>query len=348
MKKKNKKHDEEIDLIQALKFMYNLSITLWNKKTSIIIITFVSFLIGVGYEYQQSNYVKYTLTIRSSNSLEFLKLEDLFFKVKKMKELKIQNKHNINIGVDQREFSYNNLDKPISIMLLEKFNTELLDYDELIQVLKNDPIIRETLTELPLINQEKVLFGYAKSLKIEPSEDIKNQYIISFILNENMNGINILDQTFKLSINNLKKSIIDELNNRLKIKKDTEANNDLKEIEFLYEQNMIAKELNISEPKIDEIKSGGNNPLYLRGYKSIQKEIDIMKNRKYQHILNIQNDINKFKDLDIKWIDYNLHSVDTENSKNSRATKLISILIGLVAGCLFVIFSNLLRITRLS
>ena len=82
MKKKNKKYDEEIDLFQILKELLNVSTFLWKKKISIIIIAFVSLLIGAGYDYQKPTYFKYALTISPSNNLQFLKLEDLFSKVK--------------------------------------------------------------------------------------------------------------------------------------------------------------------------------------------------------------------------------------------------------------------------
>ena len=211
--------------------------------------------------------------------------------------------------------------------------------------LKNNPTIKDSISELSPINQEKKLFSYAKSLKIEPSKDVKNKYIINFILEDNIDGLIILDQILKLSSNNLKISIIDELNNRLKIKKDFELNKDLKEIEFLSEQNMIAKELNIDEPNIDSTTN--ELPyIFLKGYKAIEKEINIIKNRKYQHLINIQNDINKFKDMDIRWIDYNLFLADIDSTIKSKPIKMISILIGLVAGCLFVIFSNLSTFIR--
>jgi len=330
MKKKNKKHGEEIDLLQVLKVILNVSVVLWKKKISIIIIAFVSLLIGAGYDHQKSTYFKYSLTISPSNNLEFLKLEDLFFKVK------IDDNKNVEVNEKQNE---------INIMLLERFNRELLDYEEIMHVLKNDLIIKDSLSELPLMNQQKALFSYAKSLKISPSKDVKDQYIINFILKDSIDGINILDQTLKLTSNNLKRSIIDELNNRLTIKKDFEFNNDLKEIEFLSEQNLIAKELNIDEPDMD-VSLSENYPVYfLKGYKAIEKEINIIKNRKYQHLTNIQNDINKFNDLDIKWVDYNLFLAGMESS-NFRNIKVISILIGLVVGCLFVIFSNLSRLIK--
>lgn len=340
MKKKNKKYDEEIDLFQVLKELLNVSTFLWKKKISIIIIAFVSLLIGVGYEYQNQkpNYFKYSLPISLNNSLEFFKLEDLFFKVI------IDNLNNEE--PNQRDvYTTGKSENIISTMLLERFSQELLDYEEIMRVLKNNPTITDSISELSPINQEKKLFSYAKSLKIEPSKDVKNKYIINFILEDNIDGLNILDQILKLSSNNLKISIIDELNNRLKIKKDFELNKDLKEIEFLSEQNMLAKELNIDEPNIDTTMN--ELPyIFLKGYKAIEKEINIIKNRKYQHLINIQNDINKFKDMDIRWIDYNLFLADIDPTIKSKPIKMISILIGLVAGCLFVIFSNLSTFIR--
>ena len=187
MKKKNKKYDEEIDLFQILKELLNVSTFLWKKKISIIIIAFVSLLIGVGYEYQNQkpNYFKYSLPISLNNSLEFFKLEDLFFKVI------IDNLNNEE--PNQRDvYTTGKSENIISTMLLERFSQELLDYEEIMRVLKNNPTIKDSISELSPINQEKKLFSYAKSLKIEPSKDVKNKYIINFILEDNIDGLNIL------------------------------------------------------------------------------------------------------------------------------------------------------------
>ena len=70
MKKNSPLYDDEIDLIALFKII-------WDGKIKILLITIISFFLGL--EYNSQIPVNYTnlLTIKTSKSIEFLKLENI-------------------------------------------------------------------------------------------------------------------------------------------------------------------------------------------------------------------------------------------------------------------------------
>ena len=184
-------------------------------------------------------------------------------------------------------------------------------------------------------------------------------YILSFTWQEDNREIrDIIDQTFKLTLKNLKESIFLEIDSYYKSKKESIINRDLARVEYLSEQSLIAKELGIKEASGDysmsELDKNGyvsfnvtplfKDPYYLRGYQSINLEIDLMKNRRYVKLKDIKDRIDLLKKKDIKWIDYNIFLLDT---KLRNASKTLSwsfvILFSLIIGVVYVFISNAFR-----
>ena len=100
---------------------------------------------------------------------------------------------------------------------------------------------------------------------------------------------NILENTINLTKNNLEKTIFNNLELKLEIKKNFILDKDFERLNYLSEQSMIAKELDISDNQVDNFNLSQSNVLfnisttdvayYLRGYKAIDKEIELSESR---------------------------------------------------------------------
>ena len=147
---------------------------------------------------------------------------------------------------------------------------------------------------------------------------------------------------------NLKKSIELELFQSLEFKRKLLLYKDRERLNYLKEQSAIAKELNIIHNQIDNVNLSQSSvslnintadiAYYLRGYKAIDKEIELIKNRKSLEF--IDQEINQFKDTEIEFVDYNLYLIDTKSLKNTKLILMISILLGLITGVFYVLILN--------
>jgi len=123
----------------------------------------------------------------------------------------------------------------------------------------------------------------------------------------------------------------------------------MKRVEYLLEQSLIAKELGISDNLIDfqqsdkkiildnfYTKESNNFFYYLKGYNTIQKEIEIIKKRKYTNIDFVVKEINLLKENNFNLIDYNISFVETKLLKNVNHIQIISVLFGLIVGIFYI------------
>ena len=132
--------------------------------------------------------------------------------------------------------------------------------------------------------------------------------------------------------------------------------NDRVRIDYLKEQSSIAKELNIIDNQIEFVQlsqsnvsfniNTANNEYYLRGYKAIDKEIELLQNRKYLNYDLIKQEINNLKDLEIEIIDFNIYLMDTKYLKDTTLNLILFILLGLVIGVFFVIILNSFQLKK--
>ena len=146
MKKNTPLHDDEIDLIALFKI-------LWDNKIKIILITIISFLIGLGYSYQLPNNYLHSLTISKSYSSQFIKLNS------------IVNLIRTNQSNQSNQF-YELNQTPSSKIVLDRFINELQDYEEFLSNLKNTKKFKDNIKNLSIEDQEKEMFKYAKLLEI--------------------------------------------------------------------------------------------------------------------------------------------------------------------------------------
>ena len=245
------------------------------------------------------------------------------------------------------------------IPILERFIIELLDYEELIFVLKKNKNIQKRISHLSKREQMHELFSYAKLFNIEkPKKDEKDDtdysfYILNYIWPNDVEAKDILDQTLQLTLQNLEKAVFKELEEYLIIRKDQIVNEDIKRVNFLKEQSAMAKELNFESEQIteDQIQKTSNfsnfyfteATYYLRGYTAIDMEISLIKSREYKDLIEIEKKIDTLKNMSINWVDYNIFLADSQSLINFKKDIILSVLLGLIIGIFYVFISYSLQ-----
>ena len=328
-------NDDELDLILVIK-------TIWDNKIKIILITMVSILIGYGYSYKIPNNYLNSLTINQTNSLELLEFKTF---------VEFLNASNSSKQSEIYEFS------PTEVLNL--FFDEINDYEEFLISIKNTKTFRETTLKLSNEDKEKKLLSYVNLFEIvKPTNKKKGNLVINFIWHDPEEANEILRNTLNLGIKNLELSIFENLDENLKMKRKIEVSKDKKRLDYLIEQSSIAKELDISNNQIDNFNLNQSSvslsintadiAYYLRGYKAIDKEIELIENRVYSNLKFPLEKIFLEKKEKVKWVNYNILLINVENLKNTKLISAISTLLGLAAALFYVFISNALKLKRSS
>jgi len=325
-------------------------IILWNLKIKITLIALISFVIFVGYDNsrpKKPNVFKSTLTIKSAKENEFFILKSL------------QNEI-VNITKFKKDTLRENLTDVTNynVKVLHRFIEELLDYQELLSVLKKNENIKKDISQLSEYDKQQKLYGYTKLFTVEksPSETQNHEYTLRFTWQgDQRESIDILDQVLKLASMNLRASILKELEDNYKNEKEFIVNRDLRRIKYLLDQSELAKKLGIirsvNEYNLDlstNLDFSENNlaiPYYLRGSDAIDMEINLFKNRKYLELEDIENKISLLQKKDIKFVDYNIFLLDSKlqnvnNTLSLSLTILLSLIIGVVCAFIFNAFQS--------
>ena len=305
MKKNSPIYDDEIDLIALFKII-------WDGKIKILLVTIISFLVGLGYNSQiPRNYLN-SLTVYPSKTSEFIKFDN------------IQNLLKSNQSNQANQANQSNQSNQ---SFLDKFINELADNEEFLKSVKNTKKIQENFEKFKIEEQEIQLFEYTKLLEIVRQ---KKNYKINFKWHNIDEAKDILQDTINLTLINLDKSIYEELDLALEKIYDSE------QLDYLKTQRQIAKELNISD-----IPYGyTGQPYYLRGYVAIDKEIEIFQKNIEKELKLLKSQINSLKKENIKWIKYDINFIEKKSLKNTKLILIISILLGLIGVVSFVLISN--------
>ena len=344
MKKNSPLYDDEIDLIALFKII-------WDGKIKILLITIISFFLGFVYNSQiPVNYTN-SLTIKPSKPTEFLKLENTN-KLLKSKLLKSNQSNQSNQSIQSNQLNQ------LNQLYLDRFINELDDYEEFLLSIQNTKKIQEHFSKINIKDQEKELFKYAKSLNIVFPKKNEQNYIINLKWHNSEEAQKILQDTLNLTSKNLKERIDLEFEELLKFEKRLLLSADRIRLDYLREQSAIAKELNIIDNQIDNVNLSQSSvslnintadiAYYLRGYKAIDKEIELIETRDYQNLKLIEQEINSFKAQKIKLADYNIYLMDVKLLKDTKLILVISILLGLIVGIFFVLISNAFQLKKRS
>jgi hypothetical protein len=238
-------------------------------------------------------------------------------------------------------------------LYLDRFINELADYEEFFLIIKNTKKVQEHFSKLNIEDQEIELFKYVKLLEIDIPKKNENNYTINFKWHDPEEAMKILKDTLNLTSNNLKIAINNELKKILEFEKQLILNSDSERLDYLKEQSAIAKELNIIDNQIDNVNLSQSSvslsintadiAYYLRGYKAIDKEIELIENRTYTNLKFIEKEINNIKNMEFNYVDYNIYLMETKSLKDTKLILMISILLGLIIGVFFVLISNVFQ-----
>ena len=375
MNKLNSNETSDIDVIATLKIV-------WKEKIKILISIFLCMLISLIYLYVAPDSYKFSTNIAPTNSGYFLKYKDIndtlfeinnyYVEKNRTDEKKISNE---SLKIKTSDIILNN--RNIFDMFLEEFN----DYNEVKEVLKSDPIVQSSLKNLKDKEKDDKLASLAKLMTIDAAIDNDNIRIINFKWSEAERGKILLRKAVKLTLLNLKKRISNYLlqianakmnNNKrrieskeIELKLAIQKQTDLisKKIIILIEQSNIAKTLGIEKNQLKNIYINNitQYPIYLRGFKALDKEISLLKSRSENEIILMSDQASKIKyelmelktnvvskqllrasdkinkDSYKNWVNYDENMINIKFNKNAKLAILISILAGLVLGSLFIL-----------
>ena len=320
-------NENEIDLIALFKIF-------WNGKIKILLITIISFLVGSVYSSQiPINYLN-SLTINPNKNSEFIKYDYM----QKLLKINKSNQSNQSYQLNQLNLtSQSNQSNQSNQLNLFRFINEL---------------------KFNIEDQEMELFNNAKSLEIVKLNENEESYIINFKWHDPDEAKKVLQDILNLTSKNLKRSIDLELLQLLEFEKRLLLSKNLNRLDYLKEQSAIARELNIIDNQIESVNlsqaavslniSTADIAYYLRGYKAIDKEIELIQNRESQNLKFIEQEINDFKDTEIEFVKYNIYSMKSNSLKNTKSILTTSILLGLIVGIFYVLISNALQSQTLS
>ena len=152
---------------------------------------------------------------------------------------------------------------------------------------------------------------------------------------------------------NLETRTFKELDDLMMIKKQRILTDNLDRIRYLKEQSELAKELGIKHNQVDSVNLSQSNvsfnintnnvAYYLRGYKTIDKEIELIKDRELPGINKIKKDIDFLKQSNIKWVDYNINYLNISNQNKTKLNLMISIGVGFIISMLYVVIIHAIR-----
>ena len=332
MNEKYIENNDYIDLNKLLKII-------WNGKIKIFSIIIITFLIGYGYSYRVPATFESSINLRVGKNKDIKELHEIYNYLFPGKEVSFLGSGK-RVARNSSENMFLSIDKET---VEEEFINEIMDYEELVNVLENNENVIKETSQLSRASKQRVLYDYASSLTIKKSNNKmeKDIIILKFIWDDAQEASDIIDQTLKLVSINLEKSIFRHLDSVMKIKENQLFSLDVERLEFLLEQRLLAKELKIEDSYFRDSlgKTNFSGPYYLNGYKAIDIEIELVRNRKYRSVAKVDQNINILKEREINWIDYNIFLLKTKSLKSSKAIYMSSIFLGFMIGLFYVVIS---------
>ena len=187
MLEKNQINNDEVSLIEVFT-------TLWKGKWIILIVTLIILLLGYTYSYFQKNMFNIKLPIeygKSNYLIDFIPINDVL-------------KQNGYFIKGAPEFSYSITPKSIAKLFQKEFN----DYEEVVLTLRKIDFYQKLTKDLNEEDKNKILMDYAKSFKLKEN---KTEFLLDIKWGDVKEADDILKKSFKLTLENVKNSIINDL-----------------------------------------------------------------------------------------------------------------------------------------
>lgn len=375
--------NDDIDLFELFQ-------TLWDGKWKIVVTTLLASAICTVFVVAKPERYKITTPIkRANNSVfsPFTPINDLL------------RREGLSFHIQDRPNGYI-LDSPAIFKL---FVREFSQYDEMIAVLSENEYVKQRIKGLSQKEAEAALVNFAKSFQIKRSTKEKDRWSLSLEWHDAAEGLRLVDNAIQMTLTNVQRaakdnienmasvidlrntSRLDRLRTELGVVEQMQSISDNNRIEYLMEHSAIARELGIESNKFDANSlarispnsvsinvsstfgpkpSMNDAPFYLRGYKAIEKEISLIRNRSHEQkrsmnpsffklnekIVMLENDLipSQLRTLSemitisdpSNWVECDLTLADIDRQKKPFLLVVMSIIIGVLIGSTYVLISN--------
>ncbi len=304
--------DEEINLVEVIRILYN-------SKWIIIITTLIALLLGLIFNFNQNQSFKVSAPIgygKSSVFINFIPINDIL----KENDLYLSPENPNGYKLDAQS-------------VFEMFVDEFEDNEEMIAILeKNDDFIELTKN---LVGKDKyeLSVGIANSFKIIQKEDISS---ISFQWNNVEEGKILLQDAMKLTLLNVKASIINDLE---KLASFIDMKNQRQVEGLRVALNLIEKELSSIESGSSSNSLSKENILMSLDYNALKETIVSL--GKEITTSQLRNSLDAIDDSNQnEWVDYNLSLAVSESENSFLMNIAVFTVLGFIISCIYVLLFN--------
>lgn len=375
--------NDDIDLIELFQ-------TLWDGKWRIIATTLLASAICTAVVVAKPERYAITTPIKSANNSvfsPFTPINDLL------------QREGLLFHINDRPNGYI-LDSPAIFKL---FVREFNQYDEMIAVLSENEYVKQRIKGLGQKEAEAALVNFAKSFQIQRTTKEKESWTLSLEWHDAAEGLRLVNNAIQMTLTNVQRTVknnienmasvidlrntgrLDRLRTELGVVEQMQSISDDNRIQYLMEHSAIARELGIESNKFDANSlarispnsvsinvsstfgpkpSMNDAPFYLRGYKAIEKEIWLIRNRSLEQKRSMSPSIFKLNEKiallesDLipsqlrtfsemitisdpsNWVQFDLTLADIDRQKKPFLFLAMSMIIGVLIGSTYVLISN--------
>ena len=363
------KIDDEIDL-------FELALTLWEGKWTIIIATIGAILLGMLYWIILPSSYSGTTILREAQPSAFTRYVFLSETIKS---------DGFNYKIDKKYVS-------------DAFISEFNDLEELVQVLNTNEYVLQQLSKIEEQDRANFVIFLAKQFQIAPLAAEENGWELKFTWVDPEAGKKIFDQALHKVLAKVKDTLLSDidqfaegmqkrLNDKIEdatLKKAVIQEGirlaDAQRLRYLAEQAAIARELGVEtnflgrngQPEVADSNVSlsvlaVSRPFYMHGYKAIEKEIALIQarsheqrlalNKEYaavqQEIFALKNDLSVAQLLSVRemieaddptrWVLFDFNLADVEPDSKISLILALSLVLGGFIGMVFVLLRSAVR-----
>lgn len=373
--------------------------TLWRQKFILFFITLISLCLGIFYTVNKKSTFKVSTPIYYSNQSLFIKYRAINEVLKENESVLIENELD-NYLVDAQSIfkkfiiEFQDYEEVSMVLGKNKFVKELIkNLSEADQKIKLISLAKSFKIVTPSDKNKETILLFSWHNNLEGRRIFKEAISMTLenVKKTLINEVNLLAESMKEK----NKRLIQGLKKQITLTEYSMELEKKKRYQFLNEHYNLAKEMNIESNSLfphsnvqanqvrvmpsKSIKNAlnfddeyfltydhnfHNLPYYLRGYKTIQKEIEILKSRsKEQQFLMSSGYINLTKkllalqknstpdqlkkiadgiedDLSDEWVKFNFDLADNRNQKKPFIYIILSLVVGLLIGSVYIIINS--------
>lgn len=362
-------YDDEIDLFEFFE-------TLWDGKRKIILTTFVAAIIGVVFIVVKPNSFEVSTPFQSGKPSVFITYTSL------------------NDLLKSNRFSYSVDENSIFKMFIAEFN----DYEEMVDAVSTSEFVQKSIKDLDDDDKQRALIDFARAFELKAPPKNEGNWTLSFDWHDDIEGAKLFNDAIRQTLSNTKNISVsnvnelaealdirntrnlEQLRNKLSLIEKHQIDRNKKRTQYLAEQSAIAKELGIETNRLDanalsqtsqnsiSLSVNSNDvPYYLRGYKAIDKEIELIESRAdeeklliadgylqtKEEITSLETDLSSSQlrmaaevianDIPNDWVQFDLSIADIKSQKKSMLYVSLSIVLGGMVGVMYVLISSAVR-----